>query len=99
MVHIPLVAGKGAGIVYLTNSHAKRTGLILPTFLDMELGLPDMDGLMLDDPTGARRFRDKAGGKKGLSAVIARRAAPRRSRQALERPKDWIAALPSGLAM
>lgn len=51
MAQIAFLPESDTGIVILANAHAKRTGRILPTFLDMELGLPDMDWLMLEDPS------------------------------------------------
>jgi beta-lactamase class C len=51
MAQIAFLPESDTGIVILANAHATRTGRILPTFLDMELGLPDMDWLMLKDPS------------------------------------------------
>lgn len=44
---------EGAGIVILSNARSKRLWRILPTFLDLELGLPREDWLALDDASGA----------------------------------------------
>ena len=49
MAQIAFLPESDVGIVILANSRGPRTGRILPTFLDMELGLKDMDWLMLDE--------------------------------------------------
>jgi beta-lactamase class C len=51
MAQIAFLPDQDVGIVILANAHGKRTSRILPTFLDMELGLRDMDWLMLKDPS------------------------------------------------
>jgi len=51
LAQIAFLPEQDVGIVILANAHGKRTNRILPTFLDMELGLRDMDWLMLEDPS------------------------------------------------
>ena len=52
--HIGWLPEKDAGIVILSNSASKRVWRILPTFLDIELGLPREDWLALEGAGGAR---------------------------------------------
>lgn len=49
LAQIAFLPEKDVGIVILTNTQARRTGRILPTFLDLQLGIADRDWLMLDE--------------------------------------------------
>ena len=50
---IAMLPEQDIGIVILSNTRAKRVWRILPTFLDIELGLPEMDWLELAEEEGA----------------------------------------------
>ena len=52
--HIGWLPERDVGIVILSNSRANRIWRILPTFLDLELGLEREDWLALDDVAGVK---------------------------------------------